>query len=197
MTDETDPPTEDAQEYEPEPVTLGEAEEGLVFALAGVSQIARILSDVLLNGEDSHKYASQILQLNRMSILVSGCVTRLAEHYDITLEYPFVRDTTDARALQNTRIAAGLSLENLAEGGGIDLERLRGADGPDAWIDLTSEEWVKLAVVFEGHTLVEFKDQQTAKGPVKWLAKSGDMLESARHLVRYHFSPGNLGSEDT
>ena len=36
-----------AEAPEDEPVTLGEAEEGLVFALAGVSRIANILSDVL------------------------------------------------------------------------------------------------------------------------------------------------------
>jgi hypothetical protein len=194
--DESGPGFADAEDDD-EPVTLGEAEEGLVFALAGVSQIAEILSDVLLYGEDVRKYMPQITHLKTMSVLVGSYAARLADHYHITLEPPFARDTADARALQNARIAAGLSLEDLAEGSGIDRERLRGAEGADAWIDLTSEEWVKLAVVFEGHTLVEFKDQQTAKGPVKWLAKSGDMLESARHLVRYHFSPGNLGSEDT
>ena len=197
MTEDTDPPTEDTQEDEDEPVALWEVEGGLVYALAGVSQIAEVLSNVLLYGEDASKHAHQITHLKTMSVMVGSYAMRLADHYHITLEPPFARDTSDGRALQNTRIAAGLSLGNLAGGSGIDLERLRGAEGPDAWIDLTSEEWVKLAVVFEGHTLVEFKDQQTAKGPVKWLAKSGDMLESARHLVRYHFSPGNLGSEDS
>ena len=47
MSEDTDPttPDDDAHEYDTEPVTLGEAEEALVFALAGVSQIADILAD--------------------------------------------------------------------------------------------------------------------------------------------------------
>jgi hypothetical protein len=116
----------DAGEDDDEPVTLGETEEALVFALAGVSQIAQILSDALRYGEDSRKYMPQITHLKTMSVLVGSYAARLADHYRITLEPPFVPDTRDGKALQNAHIAAELSLEKLAEGSGIDLERLRG-----------------------------------------------------------------------
>jgi hypothetical protein len=71
MSEDTDPttPDDDAHEYDTEPVTLGEAEEALVFALAGVSQIADILSDLLMQQEDSHKYARQL----------RGCVETIRE----------------------------------------------------------------------------------------------------------------------
>jgi hypothetical protein len=69
MSEDTDPttPDDDAHEYDTEPVTLGEAEEALVFALAGVSQIADILSDLLMQQEDSHKYARQLRAALKLS----------------------------------------------------------------------------------------------------------------------------------
>lgn len=197
MTDDTDPPTEDAQEYEPEPVTLGEAEEGLVFALDGVSQIAEILGDMLLYGEDSRKYLPQIMQLKRLVVLVGSYASRLAEHYDVSLERPSVRDIESGAALQNARMSAGLSFEDLADASGVDLERLRDAEGAEPQVALTDKEWIRLAVVLEGHTLAEFQAEQMAKGPVKWLVKSGEMLESAKHLVQFYFSTDDPSSEDT
>lgn len=137
---DTEPPTEDAQENEPEPVTLGEVEEGLVFALAGVSQIARILSDVLLNGENSNKFSAQIMQLNRMGIRLSGCATRLAEHCDITLGYPLARQLEDGRPLQQARMAAELTVEEPAKASGVDVERLRDGENTRPHVDLSTEE---------------------------------------------------------
>jgi hypothetical protein len=182
MSEDTDPttPDDDAHEYEAEPVTLGEAEEALVFALAGVSQIADILVDLLLHQEDSRKYASQITQLQTMRGLVGSYAARLADHYHVTLERPFVRDTRNALALRAARVSAGLTLEALAEASGVDITRLHDAEDTDSRVDLTFGEWVRLAVVFEGHTLAEFQAQQKAKGVVKYLVQGDQMLESAR-----------------
>jgi len=199
MSEDTDPttPDDDAHEYDTEPVTLGEAEEALVFALAGVSQIADILSDLLIHQEDSHKYARQITQLSTMRALVGPYAARLADHYHITLERPFVRDTTNALALRTARMSAGLSLEALAEDSGVDITRLKDAEDTESRVDLTFDEWVRLAVVFEGHTLAEFKAQQTAKGVVKYLVQGDQMLDSARGLVQYYFSVDAPVGQDT
>jgi len=52
-------------------------------------------------------------------------------------------------------------------------------------------EWIRLAVVFEGHTWDEF----TAKRPGGWVVASGHILEGARKLVRDTFSPDDPGTE--
>jgi transcriptional regulator with XRE-family HTH domain len=80
----------------------------------------------------------------------------LADDYHITLERPFVRDTRNALALRTARLSAGLSLEALAEASGVDITRLQDAEDTESRVDLTFDEWVRLAVVFEGHTLAEF-----------------------------------------
>jgi hypothetical protein len=94
-------------------------------------------------------------------------------------------------------MSAGLSLEHLAEASGVAIERLRDSESTESQSYLTDEEWVRLAVVFEGHTLAEFQAQQKAKGVVKLLVDRGQVLESMRRLVQYYFSSENLGNEDT
>jgi len=177
-----------------EPVTLAEVEKGLVIALAGVSRIADILSDVLKHQEDSGKYIHALGQLEILGVLVDSYAARLADHYGVTLEWPFVRDSRDSEALEESRLAAGLSLDDLAEASGVDIDRLRNAEGNEATVDLTDGEWVRLAVVFEGHSLADFIERQGARGQMKWLTQRGKMLESARRLVQFYFGPG---SEDT
>ena len=109
---------------------------------------------------------------------------------------PSSRDSRDGQALRDARLTAGLSLESLSEASGVDIERLRQAEGTDAQVELTSEEWVRLAVVFEDHTLVEYKLRQDVQGPVKWLSEHGRMLESARRLVVYYFSTEDSDKEN-
>ncbi len=101
MSEDTDPttPDDDAHEYDTEPVTLGEAEEALVFALAGVSQIADILSDLLMQQEDSHKYARQL----------RGCVETIREiEVGAGLSVP----QTSPRGRQSGRPSAWLAPSN-------------------------------------------------------------------------------------
>ena len=87
-----------------------------------------------------------------------------------------------------------MSLEELAEASGVDIERLRDAEGTEPQVDLMFAEWIRLAVVFEGHTWDEF----TAKRPGGWVAALGHMLEGARKFVRDTFSPDDYpGSQDT
>lgn len=181
-------------EDDEEPVTLAEAEKGLVYALAGVSRIADILNDVLKHQDESHKYAHQLSELEILGVLVGSYASRLADHYRVALDRPFVRDSRDSKALREARLSAGMSLGQLAEASGVDVERLGKAEGSDATVELTGEEWLRVTVVFEGHTLAELEDRQTAKGPVKWLTEHGKMLDSARHLVAYYFD--DAGGED-
>ena len=95
----------------------------------------------------------------------------------------------DGTALRNARTAIGISVEHLAQASGIEVERLHDAEATEPATQLSFDEWVKLAVVLEGHTLVELKAQRTRKGVVQWPWVSGHILEAASQLVDYYFSP--------
>ena len=154
-------------------------------------------------GYPAHTLISRIVslhtltQLSTIRALVGPYAARLADDYHITLERPFVRDTRNALALRTARLSAGLSLEALAEASGVDITRLQDAEDTESRVDLTFDEWVRLAVVFEGHTLAEFKVRQIAKGVVKYLVQGDQMLESARGLVQYYFSDDAPVGENT
>ena len=67
---------------------------------------------MLLRQEDSRRFAHQIKQLNPIHTLVASYGGRLADHYDIELESPFVPESetapVDVRPLgSNERHMAG------------------------------------------------------------------------------------------
>jgi len=94
----------------------------------------------------------------------------------------------DARALHNARTAVGISVEQLAEASGIEVERLREVEATSPEAYLSFDEWVKLAVVFAGYTLAELKAQRARKGDVAWPWVSGHTLQAASQLVDFYFS---------
>ena len=98
MNEESDPELrdDDEDEYEAEPFTLAEYEQALVFGLAGVSRIADILSGVLLRQEDSRRFARQITELEVLHTLIAGYAGRLADHYEVKLEAPFITESETA-----------------------------------------------------------------------------------------------------
>ena len=113
MNDESDPELQDDNEDqdEAEPFTLREYDEALVFVLAGVSRIADIMSRVLLRQEDSRRFARQIQELKLLHNLVANYAGRLADHYDIELERPYVPKSetapVDVRPLGSSRATHG------------------------------------------------------------------------------------------
>ena len=113
MNDESDPELQDDNEDqdEAEPFTLREYDEALVFGLAGVSRIADIMSRVLLRQEDSRRFARQIQELKLLHNLVANYAGRLADHYDIELERPYVPKSetapVDVRPLGSSRATHG------------------------------------------------------------------------------------------
>ncbi len=113
----------------------------------------------------------------------------LTEHPDYDDVHKRVLASIDAADLRNTRTAAGLSLEELAEASGINIERLRDAESyvPQADLNLTLREWLSLAAVFEGHAIEEYEAQAATKGDEGWVMVSGQMLEHARFIVARAF----------
>ena len=99
---------------------------------------------------------------------------------------------SNGKELRDAFTAFDMSFEELAEASGIEVERLQDAVGTEPQVDLMFAEWVRLAVVFEGHTWDEF----TAKRPGGWVAGSGHILEGARKLVRDTFSQDGRNAED-
>ena len=123
-----------------------------------------------VNGDPSHQRARRRLRRQDGE--------PLPPHFGATLR----ADTKDARALQNARLAAGISLEYLAGTSGVDVERLRGADRPDAWRP-DQRGMVGAGRGPRGTQPCLLRAQQIKKGMVKSLWEPGQILESARHLL--------------
>lgn len=88
----------------------------------------------------------------------------------------------DASSLRNAREASRLSVEQLAALSGIDAERVSKAEVADPPLELTLDEWVRLALALDGLTWDEYVASHRRK--VGWVAGPGHMLQAARQLVR-------------
>ena len=87
---------------------------------------------------------------------------------------------SNARELRKARKSAGMSLEELASASTIDVERLRDAESAEPRADLTFQEWLRLAVVFEGLTWEEYQAQTANKSNWGWVVGVGHMLEGMK-----------------
>jgi transcriptional regulator with XRE-family HTH domain len=123
----------------------------------------------------------------------------ITQHPDYGRSQAYLRDllderrADDAKDLRNARLANGISVEDLAEASGIDVERLRDAESAKPEIDLSLDEWVRLAVILEGHTWPEYQAQEAKRGRMKWFPLAGAMLKAAREPVESYLSPDNPG----
>lgn len=101
----------------------------------------------------------------------------------------------DARELKKARKSVGLSLETVAEASGIHIERVRGAESARPPVELTGNEWLRLAVALDGQTYDEFRRAHSARDAVGVYAR-GHMLEGARTLMK-ELSSENPNGEGT
>jgi hypothetical protein len=86
-------------------------------------------------------------------------------------------------------------LETVAEASGIYIERVRGAESARPPVELTGNEWLRLAVSLDGQTYDEFWRAHSGRVGVGMYAR-GHMLEGARALMK-ELSSEDPGNGDT
>jgi ATP-dependent Clp protease ATP-binding subunit ClpA len=116
-------------------------------------------------------------------LVLHRLVTNETERLDEELE----DRRSNARELRQAIIAAGITVEGLAEASGVERQRLSDAESAEPQVDLTFQEWLRLAVVFEGRAWDEFISLAGWWGSGGEVVSSGQFLQQARHAVRRAF----------
>jgi transcriptional regulator with XRE-family HTH domain len=109
----------------------------------------------------------------------------------------------DGEVLRTGRTAIGMSVDELAAASGVSVDKLKDAEGAEPQVNLTADDWLRLAVALEGHTWDESEAQQIRNALPELLSvpehrkRHYGQREMARALARYYFSPDGPGSERT